>query len=170
MDPETGFRLNSDEAARQVMHSPDAQRLGKVPSATGAIARLAYAQLKKAGVEPEPLLKVAGMTLHQIEDPEARLRVEDQISFLNLAASALHDNLLGFHLAKPLDLRELGLLYYALASSEILSEALQRGTRYSSIANEGISLRYIEGTAVCITFEYVGVSRTWIGIRSSFGW
>jgi AraC-like DNA-binding protein len=141
------------------MHSPDAQGLGSLPSANGAIARLAYAQLKKAGVEPEPLLKEAGLAHHQIADPDARLRVRDQINFLNLAASALHDDLLGFHLAQPIDLRELGLLYYALASSEMLSEALQRGARYSSIVNEGISLTYVESAEVCITFEYVGVSR-----------
>jgi AraC-like DNA-binding protein len=139
--------------------STAARRIGKIPSATGGIARLTYAQLKKAGVEPEPLLKQACLTRHQIEDPDARLRVKDQIGFLNLAASALQDNLLGFHLAQPFDLRELGLFYYALASSEMLSEALQRGARYLSIVNEGLSLTYIEGPAVRITFEYVGVSR-----------
>jgi AraC-like DNA-binding protein len=141
------------------MHSPDARGLGSLPSANGAIARLAYAQLKEASVEPEPLLREAGLTHHQIGDPDARLRVRDQIRFLNLAASALHDNLLGFHLAQPIDLRELGLFYYALASSEVLSEALQRGARYSSIVNESIFLRYVEGAEVRVTFEYVGVSR-----------
>jgi AraC-like DNA-binding protein len=141
------------------MHSPDANRLGILPSATGGIARLAYAQLKEAGVEVEPLLKKVGLILHQIEDPGARLRVRDQISFLNLAASALKDNLLGFHLAQPPDVREIGLLYYVSASSEILSEALLRSTRYSSIVNEGISLKYIEDADICIRFTYVGVGR-----------
>jgi AraC-like DNA-binding protein len=141
------------------MHSPDANRLGTLPSATGGIARLAYAQLKEAGVELEPLLKKVGLTLHQIEDPGARLRVRDQISFLNLAARALQDTLLGFHLAQPPDVREIGLLYYVSASSEMLSEALRRSTRYSSIVNEGISLKYIEGADICITFAYVGVGR-----------
>ena len=41
----------------------------------------------------------------------------------------------------------------------MLSEALQRAARYSSIVNEGISLKYIEGTDICITFRYFGVSR-----------
>jgi AraC-like DNA-binding protein len=141
------------------MHSPEVRSLGKLPSANGGIARHAYARLKEAGVAPEPLLKEAGLTYHQIADPEIRLRVRDQIGFLNLAASALHDNLLGFHLAEPIDLRELGMFYYALTSSEMLSEALQRGARYSSIVNEGISLRYVEGAEIRITFEYVGVSR-----------
>jgi AraC-like DNA-binding protein len=112
--------------------------------------------LKEAGVEVEPLLKKVGLILHQIEDPSARLRVRDQISFLNLAASALKDNLLGFHLAQPPDVREIG---YVSASSEMLSEASLRSTRYSSIVNEGISLKYIEDADICIRFAYVGVGR-----------
>jgi hypothetical protein len=105
------------------------------------------------------LLKKAGLTLHQIEDSGVPLKVRDQISFLNLAANALHDDLLGFHLAQSPDLRELGSLYYVSASSEILSMALQRAARYSSIINEGVSLKYIDGKDVVIAFHYVGVSR-----------
>jgi AraC-like DNA-binding protein len=141
------------------MHNPDSQHLGTPPSAAGSIARLACAQLKKAMVELEPILKKAGLTLQQIEDPKARLKVADQIRLLNLAAGALQDNLLGFHLAQPPDLREFGFLFYVMASSATLSEALQRGARYSSIANEGICLKYIDGASICITFHYVGVSR-----------
>jgi AraC-like DNA-binding protein len=138
---------------------PDARRLGALPSATGAITRLAYAQAKAAGLDLALLSKKAGLTLRQIEDPSVRIKVRDQISFLNLAAEALQDDLLGFHLALPSDLRELGLLYYVSASSETLGEALQRATRYSLIVNEGVSLTYVDGKDVSITFDYVGVSR-----------
>jgi AraC-like DNA-binding protein len=141
------------------MHRP-ANHFGSVPSAAGAIARLAYARLKEAGVEPGPLLAEAGMTLHQIEDSAARIKVRDQIHFLNLTAGVLQDDLLGFHLAQSPDLREFGFLYYVLASSEILSEALQRGARYSSIANEGMSVSYFEGGEnILMSFAYVNVSR-----------
>ena len=85
------------------------------------------------------------------------LRVK--IKFLELAATTLKDDLLGFHLAQSVDLRLMGLLYYVLASSETLEEALRRGARYSSIVNEGIALKYREGTDVGIRLEYVGVSR-----------
>jgi AraC-like DNA-binding protein len=143
----------------EAMHSPDVRHLGALPSATGGIARLAFARLKEAGAELEPLLKKAGLTLLQIEDPDVRLRVRDQIRFLNLAAGALQHNLLGFHLAQSPDLRELGLLYYVPASSDTLSEALQRAAHYSSIVNEGIALKYIEGADACMAFAYVGVGR-----------
>jgi hypothetical protein len=41
-----------------------------------------------------------------------------------------------------------------------LNEALQRGARYSSIANEGMSLSYFEGGEnISMSFAYVNVSR-----------
>jgi AraC-like DNA-binding protein len=78
---------------------------------------------------------------------------------VNLAAIALKDDFLGFHLAQLPDLRELGFLYYVSASSEILSDALQQGARYSSIVNEGVLLEYHDDRYVSIQFRYVGVSR-----------
>ena len=60
---------------------PAGDSAGRLPSATGTMARLACAQAKVAGVALEPLLKKAGLTLHQIEDPHARLKVRNQIIF-----------------------------------------------------------------------------------------
>jgi AraC-like DNA-binding protein len=141
------------------MRNPATRRLGALPTATGGIARLACARLEQAGIEVRPLLKKAGLTAAQIKDPDVRINVQHQITFLNLAAKALRDDLLGFHLAQQLDLREIGLLYYVLASSESLGEALRRAARYSSVVNEGISLTLLEGRDVAMTFDYVGVAR-----------
>src|SRR5262249_22669521 len=137
----------------------DTKHLGALPTTIGKITRLAYARAQAAGIEPEPLLRKAGLTKQQIEDHGARLSVQRQINFLNLAATALQDEFLGFHLAQGPDLRELGLLYYVPASSEILGEALRRLTRYSAMANESLSLRYREGKDIRIMFSYVGVAR-----------
>ncbi|HSV21966.1 MAG TPA: AraC family transcriptional regulator [Xanthobacteraceae bacterium] len=141
------------------MHELYTRHLGALPTTIGKLTRLACARAQAAGIEPGPLLKKAGLTTQQIEDPGARLSVQRQINFLKLAASALQDEFLGFHLAQPPDLRELGLLYYVPASSEILGEALRRVTRYSSMANESLSLRYQEDKDLRITFNYVGVAR-----------
>jgi AraC-like DNA-binding protein len=146
-------------AEGDAVHDPEATRPDALPTATGGIARLAYARAKEAGVELEPILKKAHLALHDIENPDARLRVRDQIRFLNLVAAAVQDDFLGFHLAQPFDLRELGWLYYVVASSETLGDALKRGARYSSIVNEGIALKYIENGDVATTIDYVGVSR-----------
>jgi AraC-like DNA-binding protein len=138
---------------------PNAKRFGALPSATGGIARLAYARAKAAGIDTDPLLRKAGITQRQIEDPGLRLKVLDQVRFLNLVADALPDDHLGFHLALTSELREIGLLYYISASSETLGQAMQQASRYSSIVNEGVVLQYSERDDVKVAFHYVGVSR-----------
>src|SRR5215475_5703686 len=149
------------EATREVymMSHSDASRLGAIPNAAGTLTRLAYEYAKANGIEARPLLKRANLTLHQIKDTSLRLNVSDQIKFLNLAATELQDDLFGFHLAHLPDLRELGFLYYVAASSEIFGDAFQRLTRYASIANEVIALKYVVGKHFGIAYRYVGVSR-----------
>jgi AraC-like DNA-binding protein len=137
----------------------DAVHAGAHPTAGGALTRLAYAQAKAAGVDVDPILKRTHLTLREIEDPTARLRVRDQINFVNLVAGELKDDFLGFRLALKPDLREAGWLYYVAASSETMNEALQRAARYSSIVNEGVSLHYAGEGDIVITVHYVGVSR-----------
>lgn len=134
-------------------------RTGLPPSAGGLSTRLACARANAAGVALDPLLHKAGLSRGQIDDARSLIQVRDQIRFLDLVAEAVDDELLGFHLARGVDLREIGLLYYVLASSDLLIEALRRAARYSSIANEGIALRCIDGKSVGISFHYVGVSR-----------
>jgi AraC-like DNA-binding protein len=141
------------------MGDPGDKRRGALPTASGGIARLAYAHVRAAGGDPVLLLNKAGLTAAQIDDRDARLNVRDQIHFLNLAADALQDDLLGFHLAQAAELRELGLLYYVLTSSDSLGEALRRSARYSSIVNEGVSLKYEHGRDIRIALCHVGVSR-----------
>ena len=82
------------------------------------------------------LLRKAGLTQQQIDDNSTRLDVKSQIKFLDLAATALKDELLGFHLAQSFDLRLMGLLYYVLASSETLLKkrcGTERDTARSSM-------------------------------------
>jgi AraC-like DNA-binding protein len=123
------------------------------------MARLAYAKARQAGVELGPALKKAGLTDHQIETKDLRISALKQVKFVNYVAAALSDDFFGFHLAREFELREMGLLYYVMASSEILTDALLRGTRYSRIANESISLRFIEQGGFTVAFSYVGVAR-----------
>lgn len=139
----------------------DPARVGseRLPLASGGMSRLAYKHARAAGIDLEVPLEKAGLTHAQIENPRAPIKVRDQIKFLNLVASALEDDFLGFHLAQECDLREIGLLYYVLASSEILIDALQRGVRYSTIVNEGVSQTCIDSKSIGLSFDYVGVSR-----------
>jgi AraC-like DNA-binding protein len=141
------------------MHGVPLMPMAMPPSATGGIARLAADRALEAGLDLRPLLHKAGLTAPQIQDRQARLAVAAQISFLNLVAEALPDDLLGFHLAQGFEPREVGLLYFVLASSATLGEALARAERYSTITNEGIRLWCQEGSDFRIRYNYVGVSR-----------
>lgn len=130
-----------------------------MPSASGGIARMVYARLRERGIPVMPLLSKAGLSIEQIDDRAARLKVRSQIRFLELAAEALQDDLLGFHLARDYDLREIGLLYYVMASSEFLNDALEKIARYSAITNEGVSVKFRVGREAAIDLDYVGVER-----------
>ena len=66
------------------------------------------------------------------------------MAFLEIVAKALSDEFLGFSLAETFDCRDLGVLYYVMASSDTLGDALKRAARYSRITNEAIVLQYRE--------------------------
>jgi len=125
----------------------------------GGVTRLAYARARQAGVAVEPLLAKAGLTEGQLLDRLARIKVRNQIDFLELVAQAVGDAFLGFHLAQGCDPRALGLLYYVAASSRTMGDAWRRGARYTTVVNEGLSLRFVDGPQVRLVFDYVGVPR-----------
>src|SRR5215475_4901057 len=120
------------------------QDLASIPMAGGGLSRLAIARLKSAGVPVAPLLRRAGLTPEVIADPEERLSVRSQIALLDEAAIALKDDCIGFTLARDFDPREIGLLYYVMASSQTLGDALKRIARYSKITNEALVFGYQE--------------------------
>lgn len=141
------------------MHSP-ATPSGIQTSAVGNIARLAYAFARQKGVDADKLLRRAGLSRAQIDNPKARVQAEGQIKFLNLVAAATCDDLLGFHLSLHFDLRMVGLLYYVFASSETLDDALRNGARCSTIVNESIRLKVHESNRrIGFIFEPVGIAR-----------
>src|SRR5262245_58943409 len=133
--------------------------LASIPMAQGGLTRLAAGRLKSAGLPLEPLLIRAGLTPEAIAEPEDRLSVKSQITFLEEAAIALKDDCLGFTLARDFDLREIGLLYYVMASSKTLGEALKRLVRYSKVTNDALMFGYREGDRLIINLSYSGVPR-----------
>jgi len=106
-------------------------RFSSLPTASGAIARAAYARSLEARLKVEALLKSSSLTPQQIRNSQVRMPVKNQIKFLNLVAKELSDPFLGIHLAEGIELREMGLVYYVIASSETLGDALKRLARYS---------------------------------------
>jgi hypothetical protein len=106
-----------------------------------------------------PLLRRVGLAPEVIADPEERLSVRSQVALLDEAAIALNDDCLGFTLARDFEPRELGLLYYVMASSQTLGDALKRIARYSHITNEALVVEYREGNRLFVDLGYSGVPR-----------
>jgi hypothetical protein len=125
------FRLRNETASALNCE----QELASIPMAQGGLTRLAIARLKSAGVPVATLLSRAGLTAELVADPEGRLSVRSQVTLLDEAAKALKDDWLGFTLARDFDPREIGLLYYVMASSGTLSDALKR------VSNPGHGIR-----------------------------
>jgi AraC-like DNA-binding protein len=142
-----------------VVRESGLQRFGAVPSTAGTISRVVCARARAAGIDVAPLLAQAGLTVQQIDDRHARLESKSQIRLIELVADALQDDFLGFHLAESLDLREVGLLYYVMASSETVGDALRRGERYETMVNECISMSLREGEELVVTVRHFGVER-----------
>jgi Arabinose-binding domain of AraC transcription regulator, N-term len=82
------------------------------PDALGVATRLAAGRLREAGIVLKPLLRSAGLSVSQIDRKDMRISVASQIKFLELAAKALKEPLLGFRLARDGELRQIGLLHY----------------------------------------------------------
>jgi len=127
-------------------------RRAKVPTrdifltADGVATRLAMRELKKAKIDPAPLLVRAGISLLKVGEEPKRVRAESQVRFLEIAAEALGDSALSLHLAQNFDLRECGMLYYVLAASPNVGEAIRNLARYLAVSNESIRLGVVERT------------------------
>jgi Arabinose-binding domain of AraC transcription regulator, N-term len=128
--------------------------------AMGGIARLAFAYAEDKGVDVEPVLRSSRLSHRQISHPQIRLEVRNQIKFLEGVAETVGDDFFGFHLSRDYDLRELGFLYYVVASADRLGDALVRCARYSSVVNEGVKLTLLKTERhIGIAVEYDGVAR-----------
>jgi len=95
-----------------------------------------------------------------VYDDTIRLEVPKQIKILDLVSEELKDEFLGFHLARNFDLREVGLVYYVIASSDQFVDSLLNAKRYCAIMNEGVRLRIRQDDrTLAIALEYVDIGR-----------
>jgi hypothetical protein len=110
-------------------------------------------------VDTPLLIRQAGLCSEEIADPKARIPARKQVSLLALVADALGDELLGIHLAAAFEPREVGLLYFVLASSGTFGEAVTRVARYVKLANDGVLLHCLRTGGCGLRYTYVGVPR-----------
>jgi AraC-like DNA-binding protein len=145
--------LPGPQVASGVQHMIRRSPLQSVPGATSVIARAICARLREAGLATEPLLREAGLRPEQISNPQDRVASSAQIKLLRIAADVLRDDFLGFHLACGLELRDVGLIYYILSSSNGFAEAFQDAKRYSRLVDEGVEIN-LDADRAIITLNY----------------
>jgi AraC-like DNA-binding protein len=109
-----------------------------LPTATGLAARRAVAALRKHNIDPTPLLRHVGLFEENLKERQDRVSAAAQATLLELAADALHDRALGFHLATETNPRGAGLLFYVASAGKDLGEAIGLFARYCRIVNEAI--------------------------------
>jgi len=128
-------------------------------TANAVVTRLAMRELKKAKVDPAPLLARAGISLLKLGEEPKRVAAQSQIRFLEIAAEALNDSALGLHLAQDFDLRECGMLYYVLAASQNLGEAIHNLARYLAVSNESLRISVFERAKRTVLTVYYKIPR-----------
>lgn len=133
--------------------------LSSIPTAAGGIARLAFDRLQDGAIDPGQVTSRAGLAVVDIEDHRCRLDARAQVRMLELAAEELHDDCFGFHLARDFPLGKIGLLYYVVASTGRLDDALRNAERYLAINNEGVRLRVSLERTLSISLEYMNIDR-----------
>jgi AraC-like DNA-binding protein len=106
----------------------------------GIASREAVRHLDKNGIDTEPLLTKVGLSRDQLFQEESGVSIASQYRFLELAAKATNDSLLGFHLAIDMDLRQAGILFYLAASSATVSQAIEHLARYAGTTSEAVLL------------------------------
>jgi AraC-like DNA-binding protein len=105
----------------------------------GIAARETLRHLEQCGIDAEPLLAAAGLSRDQLSrERDAGVSVASQYRFLELAAVAADDTLFGLHLVTEMDLRNAGILFYLIASSTTILEALEKLARYVGTTNEAV--------------------------------
>jgi AraC-like DNA-binding protein len=130
-----------------------------LPTATGFAAKQTLGLFRKRGIVLGPLLRRAGLSEREIDDP-SRISAAAQSRLVEYAAAELGDSALGLHLAQQSNPREVGLLFYIASAANTLGEALALFGRYSRIVNEAIrpkAIRSPEG--VTIQAHFVGIAR-----------
>ena len=139
------------------------------PTVTGFAISCAIAALRKRDIAVRPLLRRAGLSEQNFDDPQARVPASGQGDFLEYAAEAMHDTAFGLHLSEQTDPRGAGLLFYAASAARNLGETLGLFIRYARLVNESLGLELApHPDGVAIEFDFVGVSRQRVKQNTEF--
>jgi len=119
------------------------------PVSVGTVSVRAVAHLIDlgitAGVRRDTLIAAAGVTHHELSDPDTRLPVSAEIALWQTLARHVPDPEFGVRTAGAPLLRTIGLVGYVARFSATLRDALRRVQRYGRVFTEAVEFELAEG-------------------------
>jgi len=132
----------------------------RLPTATGFAGRHALVALRNHGIDPAPVLERFGLSEPGLKEDQIRISAAAQARLLEYAAEALHDPAFGFHLAKEVNPRQVGLLFYVASAAKDLGDAIELFARYLRIVNEAVRVKLTRRHSdLVLELHLVGVPR-----------
>ena len=119
-----------------------AKSMAAEPTVDARWACLVADLLEAKQIEPEGLLRQAGLSRRQVSDPDRRIPFRKHALLFELAAEACKEPYFGLRLGAQLDVREAGLLGYVALSSPTFGQALKNVVRYHRVLTEGFQLSF----------------------------
>ncbi|NRA31967.1 MAG: AraC family transcriptional regulator [Polyangiaceae bacterium] len=96
--------------------------------------------LRKAGIDPGPVLRSASLRVEQLGDYDRRISMGRASAVWDLAASLARDDAFGIHAAEGLRVRDFDVLDYALRSAPTFGGASRILERYQRLVHTGASM------------------------------
>ena len=107
--------------------------------------------LRERRIDPEPLLKAAGLDATLTYNAKVRVPFSSQASLFELAAEATNDEFFGLRVAQNSNPLELGALSYISFASATFGDALANFRRYLRLVSDSDSLDLrSEGDRICV--------------------
>lgn len=100
------------------------------------------------GLDPEGLRRRAGIAADQIDDPDKRIPEPNILKLYDLLANQVPDPDLGLELGTRIDIRQAGVLGYAIMNSPTLGSAMRRLARFSRLLSTRFDTELEEGREV----------------------
>jgi len=118
-----------------------------MPNQATQLARTALLLIDYAvekGMDREKLMQAAGLSTHDLDDPDARIRTASMLKLWREVIGGLNDPILGMRFGMSVKTLDLGLVGYAMHHSRDLDGALKRFSRYGRILSEAVSFSVVE--------------------------
>lgn len=122
---------------------------------TGALSHF-FEVAREHGINPQPLLRQAGLSRALLQDPEQRIPAASAVALLELAAQATGDLGFGLRMAQMREVSDFGVVSLVISHQPTLRDALQATISYIHLINESLALQLEDtGSMVIVREELV---------------